>query len=163
MARNDPLTGLMNRSAFNDSFNDYLHLSKRRDDPLSLIFFDIDNFKAINDTLGHQMGDHVLVQVSEILKTRLRCTDIIGRWGGEEFIIGLINTDQENAEVIAEALRSAFEEDPRLIHLSSIPITASFGIVTTRSGDTIDTLLTRVDAAMYKAKELGKNRVEKAE
>lgn len=162
MARNDPLTGLMNRGAFNDSFNDFLHLSKRNGTSLSLIFFDIDNFKTINDTLGHQIGDLVLIQVSEILKTRLRQSDIIGRWGGEEFIIGLIDTDQQNAEFLAETLRKTFETDPHLIQLSAAPITASFGIVTARSGDTIDSLLSRVDSAMYKAKELGKNRIETA-
>jgi len=162
MARNDPLTGLMNRSAFNDTFNDFLHLSKRNGDPLSLIFFDIDNFKTINDTLGHQAGDNVLIRIAELLKTRLRRTDIVGRWGGEEFIIGLVDTDPKNAEVIAETLRKAFEEDARLIHISPSPVTASFGIVTAHTGDTVDTLLSRVDSAMYRAKELGKNRIETA-
>jgi len=160
MARNDALTGLMNRNAFDDSFNDFLLLSQRNNDPLSLIFFDIDNFKTINDTLGHQAGDNVLIRISELLKTRLRRTDIIGRWGGEEFIIGLINTDHQNAEVIAETLRKAFEEDSRLIHLAPFPVTASFGIATVHTGDTIDTILTRADTAMYRAKTLGKNRVE---
>lgn len=160
MARNDALTGLMNRNAFDDSFNDFLLLSQRNGDPLSLIFFDIDNFKSINDTLGHQAGDNVLIRISELLKTRLRRTDIIGRWGGEEFIIGLINTDHKNAEVIAETLRKAFEEDSRLIHLAPFPVTASFGIATAHTGDTIDTILTRADSAMYRAKELGKNRIE---
>ncbi len=160
MARNDALTGLMNRSAFNDSFNDFLLLSKRNGAPLSLLFFDIDNFKSINDTLGHQAGDGVLVRIAELLKTRLRRTDIVGRWGGEEFIVGLIDTDHENAAAIAEALRKSFEDDPRLLHLCTSPVTASFGVVTARAGDTMDTLLTRVDSAMYRAKELGKNRVE---
>jgi diguanylate cyclase (GGDEF)-like protein len=162
MARNDTLTGLMNRNAFNDSFNEFLHLTKRNGDPLSLIFFDIDNFKAINDTLGHQAGDNVLIRIAELLKSRLRRTDIIGRWGGEEFIIGLIDTDQENAETIAEILRKAFEEDTRLLHLAPSPVTASFGIVTARTGDTIDALLTRADAALYRAKAMGKNRIETA-
>jgi diguanylate cyclase (GGDEF)-like protein len=160
MARHDALTGLMNRNAFDDSFNEFLLLSKRHGDPLSLIFFDIDNFKTINDTLGHQTGDHVLVRISELLKARLRRTDIIGRWGGEEFIIGLIDTDLINAEAIAETLRHAFEEDPRLTHLASSPVTASFGVVTARNSDAIDTLLARADSAMYRAKELGKNRIE---
>jgi diguanylate cyclase (GGDEF)-like protein len=160
LARNDTLTGLMNRSAFNDAFNDFLHLFKRRGEPLSLIFFDVDNFKTINDTLGHQVGDGVLIRISEILKARLRRTDIIGRWGGEEFIIGLVNTDANNAEVIAETLRQAFEEDSHLLHLSSYPVTASFGIVTAHASDTIDTLLTRADSAMYRAKKSGKNRLE---
>lgn len=160
MARNDTLTGLMNRSAFNELFNDFLLLSNRSGDPLSLIFFDIDNFKTINDTLGHQAGDNVLIRIAELLKTRLRRTDIIGRWGGEEFIIGLVDTDLKSAELIAETLRKGFEEDSRLAHLSTAPVTASFGIVTVHTGDTIDTLLTRVDSAMYRAKELGKNRIE---
>lgn len=160
MARNDTLTGLMNRNAFNDSFNDFLHLCRRNGDPLSLIFFDIDNFKTINDTLGHQVGDSVLIRIAELLKIRLRRTDIIGRWGGEEFIIGLVDTDHKNAEVIAETLRSAFEDDTRLLHLAPSPVTASFGVVTARTDDTIDTLLTRADLAMYRAKELGKNRIE---
>ncbi len=160
MARNDSLTELLNRNAFNEVFNDFLHLSKRNGQPLSLIFFDIDNFKTINDTLGHQAGDNVLIRVAELLKARLRRTDIIGRWGGEEFIIGLVDTDQNDATAIAETLRNAFEEDSRLLHLAPFPVTASFGIVTARSEDTIDTLLSRVDTAMYRAKEMGKNRIE---
>jgi diguanylate cyclase (GGDEF)-like protein len=163
MARNDTLTGLMNRSAFNETFNDFLHLSQRNGNPLSLIFFDVDNFKTINDTMGHQCGDDVLIRIAEILKSRLRHTDLIGRWGGEEFIIALIDTDREKAQLIGEMLRKAFEEDILLTHLTAAPVTASFGVVTARSGDSIDTLLTRADSAMYRAKETGKNRIDSVE
>ncbi len=160
LARHDSLTKLQNRSAFNDSMHDFILLAKRELTPLSLIFFDIDNFKHINDTLGHQSGDAVLVRIAEILKNRLRRTDIVGRWGGEEFTIGLINTDLENAQVIAETLRQSFEEDTVLLHLCGFPVTASFGVVTLSPTDTVDTLLSRADTAMYRAKELGKNKVE---
>ena len=128
--------------------------------PFSLIFFDIDNFKMINDTLGHQTGDAVLIRIAEVLKIRLRRTDIVGRWGGEEFIIGLINTDLENARIIAETLRKSFEEDAGLLHLCTSSVTASFGVVSLSSNDTSDTLLSHADLAMYRAKELGKNRIE---
>lgn len=160
MARHDSLTGLLNRNAFNDSIHDFILLAKRDLTPFSLIFFDIDNFKIINDTLGHQTGDAVLIRIADVLKTRLRRTDIIGRWGGEEFIIGLINTDLENAKVIAETLRKSFEEDTGLLHLCTFPVTASFGVVTLSSNDSADTLLARADLAMYRAKGLGKNRIE---
>lgn len=159
LARHDSLTKLQNRSSFNDSMHDFILLAKRELTPLSLIFFDIDNFKHINDTLGHQSGDAVLVRIAEILKNRLRRTDIVGRWGGEEFTIGLINTDLENARIIAETLRQSFEEDAVLLHLCGYSVTASFGVVTLSPSDTVDTLLSRADAAMYHAKESGKNKV----
>lgn len=159
LARHDSLTKLQNRSSFNDSMHDFILLAKRELTPLSLIFFDIDNFKHINDTLGHQSGDAVLVRIAEILKNRLRRTDIVGRWGGEEFTVGLINTDLENARIIAETLRQSFEEDAVLLHLCGFSVTASFGVVTLSPSDTVDTLLSRADAAMYHAKESGKNKV----
>lgn len=160
LARHDSLTKLYNRSAFNEVISDFIHLAHREKNPLSLIFFDLDNFKAINDTHGHQTGDDVLIRISELLKIRLRRTDIISRWGGEEFIVGLINTDLENASLIAETLRQAFEEDSRLIRLSSGSVTASFGVVVLEPEDSLHTLMSRADTAMYRAKELGKNRVE---
>jgi diguanylate cyclase (GGDEF)-like protein len=160
LARHDSLTKLQNRSAFNDSMHDFILLAKRELTPLSLIFFDIDNFKHINDTLSHQSGDAVLVRIAEILRNRLRRTDIVGRWGGEEFTVGLINTDLENAQIIAETLRQSFEEDAVLFHLCGFSVTASFGVVTLSPTDSIDTLLSRADTAMYRAKDLGKNRVE---
>lgn len=159
LARHDSLTKLQNRSSFNDSMHDFILLAKRELTPLSLIFFDIDNFKHINDTLGHQSGDAVLVRIAEILKNRLRRTDIVGRWGGEEFTVGLINTDLENARIISETLRQSFEEDAVLLHLCGFSVTASFGVVTLSPSDTVDTLLSRADAAMYHAKESGKNKV----
>lgn len=160
MARHDSLTGLANRKNFNDTLRDMILLSQRESTPLCLIFFDIDNFKTINDTHGHQTGDAVLVRIAAILSLRLRRTDIVGRWGGEEFAIGLINTDMHHAKLIAEALRQSFEEDATLIQLCDVPVTASFGVVELLSDDTLETLLYRADAAMYQAKDLGKNRTE---
>ncbi len=160
MARHDSLTGLPNRNNFSDTLRDMILLSRRESTPFCLIFFDIDNFKRINDTHGHQTGDAVLVRIGEILSLRLRRTDMIGRWGGEEFTVGLVNTDMYHAKLIAEALRQSFEEDAMLIQLCDSPVTASFGVVELLATDTLETLIHRADAAMYQAKERGKNRAE---
>lgn len=163
LAKNDALTTLMNRRAFDDMLHKFYLLSKRNQEPLTLLFFDIDNFKNINDTLGHHTGDKVLKRIAELLKERLRQSDLIARWGGEEFIAGLIDTDITNGQKIAENLRVAFEQDTKLMQLAGSPVTASFGLVTIMEDESIESALIRVDKAMYRAKENGKNRVVAAE
>ncbi|WP_372881058.1 diguanylate cyclase domain-containing protein [Psychromonas sp.] len=159
LAQYDDLTKLKNRRVFNEELEHSLLLSRRRHSYLSLLFFDLDDFKIINDTLGHQTGDKVLVRLADIIRDNLRQTDLKGRWGGEEFIVALIDTDLDTAKIIAEKLKKAFEEDKVLSQLTDKKVTASFGLTMLNSMDTIDSLLSRADNALYEAKKGGKNMV----
>jgi diguanylate cyclase (GGDEF)-like protein len=127
--------------------------------PFSLIFFDFDNFKEINDKYSHQAGDLVLKKSIGVLKKVLRKSDIIGRWGGEEFIIALIGCDENTAFKIAEKLREKIEKNVVNYKNKKIRITASFGVVSYRGKGTLLDLINKSDEAMYLAKKLGKNRV----
>ncbi|PLA73756.1 GGDEF domain-containing protein [Hydrogenovibrio sp. SC-1] len=157
LARNDTLTQLKNRRAFNDDFESLLALTKRHNQPLGLIFFDIDNFKTINDQFGHQSGDQALMRVAELLKQRFRKEDLIARWGGEEFVIALPGTTEDQAYILAESLRQQIEQDPQLQTLTHHPVTISIGVTEYRTPDNYDTIFRRLDNAMYQAKRAGKN------
>ncbi|MGR3712224.1 MAG: diguanylate cyclase [Shimia sp.] len=162
-ARHDHLTGLLNRQAFDDEMTHAWLQREKENNTLSLILFDIDRFKSINDTHGHPVGDTVLRSVSGLLKdTRLRKSDRICRYGGEEFALILPNTSAENAEKIAERLRAliASHATPCGSDLFLI-VTCSFGVAaTSRKGPRdLSELVEQADAALYRAKEAGRNRV----
>lgn len=159
LASNDTLTDLPNRRSFDKKFAQFFLLQKRNSHPISLLFFDLDDFKQINDTLGHQSGDKVLKRIAGILKENIRQTDLVARWGGEEFIVAFIDSDVEKTKAIAEKLRKHIEEDALLHQITKQSVTASFGLTGVKEGDTTDTLLKRVDEALYEAKESGKNRI----
>ena len=159
LAQYDELTTLKNRRVFNEDLRNLFLLSQRRQSFLALLFFDLDDFKEINDTFGHQTGDKVLIRVAEILKYNLRQTDIMGRWGGEEFIVALHDAEIENAKVIAEKLRTHIEKDEFLHQLTNKNITASFGLTMLNEQDTMDSLFKRADDALHEAKRNGKNQV----
>lgn len=161
LANNDALTGLPNRRTFNDALERLLLLTKRSEPPLSIIFLDVDNFKEINDSKGHDVGDKVLKCLSGILNTTVRSSDFVARWGGEEFIVMLTGTDIDNASVIAEKLRTIFANSEELQALVGSPVTASFGVTSIEDDDNIDVIFKRVDQALYQAKSDGKNRVVK--
>lgn len=158
-ANNDPLTNLLNRRSFNNNLNTFAKLSKRTQKPISLLFLDIDNFKTINDTFGHKIGDEVLKRVSNLLRENLRETDIKSRWGGEEFIVALIDTNSKEASEIAKKLKEKLESDLLLTKLVNKPVTASFGVTKIEDEQSIDSAIIRVDNAMYEAKNSGKNKV----
>jgi diguanylate cyclase (GGDEF)-like protein len=159
LASFDSLTDLPNRRAFNMQLNRHFLLQKRMPNPFSLLFFDIDNFKLINDSFGHQVGDQVLRRIAEIIRENIRQTDLMARWGGEEFIVAFINTDVVAAHTIAEKLRIRLEEDGKLHAIAQCPVSASFGLSGYRDDDNTDSLIKRTDDALYEAKEMGKNRV----
>ncbi|MGP2655830.1 sensor domain-containing diguanylate cyclase [Malaciobacter sp. WC5094] len=159
LAHNDSLTDLLNRRSFNNNLNNFHKVVKRNRKPFSLLFFDIDNFKNINDTYGHKIGDEVLKEVSKLLKEELREADLKCRWGGEEFIIGLNDTNINEALKTAEKLRKKIQSNLVLINLIKKPVTASFGVTELKTNEDIDTAITRVDTAMYEAKQSGKNKV----
>ncbi len=155
----DKLTDLPNRGYFQELFQKQILRKKRDSQELALLFMDIDNFKAVNDDFGHDKGDLVLKSVAQILQENIRQTDLIARWGGEEFIIALIDSSLENSKAIATKLQLAIEKDTKLQNALGRKITGSFGLTMIKESDTEDLATIRADEAMYEAKKSGKNRV----
>lgn len=156
----DRLTGLYNRLKLDELFALYLSLAKRHEGSFSILLLDIDKFKSVNDTYGHQVGDSVLKELAKILKENIRGEDAVGRWGGEEFLILLPSCQLEKALLLAEKLRHLIEE----YSFETVgQKTASFGLATYHHGDDEKSMVARADEALYRAKENGRNRVEKEE
>jgi len=155
MVTHDSLTNAFSRHHLVEVCQQELERCHRHGRVMSLLMIDLDNFKRINDSRGHQMGDAVLVQFVSVVNTLLRSADAIGRLGGEEFVVLLPETPVEVAHVVAERIRS------RVGELSEpASFTVSIGVATSLPlGDSVDALLARADAAMYRAKEKGRNRV----
>lgn len=160
LARTDHLTGLPNRRAFVEQGATALELARRHDRHLSLVMFDIDHFKQINDTHGHAIGDAVLKEVASVIWHVARTSDTPGRLGGEEFAVLLPETDADHAMILAERLRQELANRPVEFGEIAVPVTCSFGVAE-RDGatDTLDALLRRADEALYQAKTEGRNRV----
>ena len=138
-------------------FASYLSIAKRHQTPFSIIILDIDKFKSVNDTYGHQVGDSLLQELAKLLKTNVRFEDAVGRWGGEEFLILLPNSDLESARLLAEKLRSLMEAQ-NFAYVGRR--TSSFGVASYHLHDDEKSMTARADAALYLAKENGRNRVE---
>ncbi len=156
LATTDSLTGIFNRFQIMKLLNMELERAKRYNKVFSVIIFDIDNFKKINDTYGHQKGDMVLQKVASLLKENLRQTDFFGRLGGEEFIVIAPETKAEDAFKLAEKLRKLLEN----ANFDSVgQVTASFGISQYEKGKDVNQLLKEADEALYIAKRKGKNLV----
>lgn len=126
---------------------------------LSVVFADIDHFKKINDTFGHAAGDEALKKVAEILREGTRGIDAVGRWGGEEMILGLLGADKNDAAKIAENLRAKIENTPIVLDFATMTLTASFGVAELNKEKTLDELIDKADKALYQAKEGGRNKV----
>lgn len=155
----DELTNIPNRRKFNEEFERLFSLHQRDGRPISLLFLDVDNFKSINDNIGHQAGDEVLRITSKILRKNIRKTDLLARWGGEEFIIAFIDTNINVAFDISQKIREAIAQDQELKNITSYSVTASFGLTACSNTDSVDSVISRADDAMYQAKQSGKNRV----
>lgn len=161
LARTDPLTGLANRRAFDEAARLEVQRALRYGTPLALVLADLDHFKSINDGFGHHSGDEVLRQCARILSATVRHVDVVGRWGGEEFVILMPDTGLEEAVQAAERFRQAIAGTPVPLGERSCQCTASFGVAALQRGmPDLDDLLSRADAALYRAKERGRNRVE---
>ncbi len=157
LAGTDELTGLHNRRSFNENFTLAASAARRNGYPLSLISIDLDHFKKVNDTLGHDVGDLVLTEFSALIAGMMRAEDLAVRWGGEEFIILLSHSNENAAATLAERIRSAFERTPT--SATPLPMTASFGVAQLRVGEKQDDLVKRTDLALYRAKHEGRNRI----
>jgi diguanylate cyclase (GGDEF)-like protein len=157
----DGLTGLLNRRAIEEHAITELTLAKRKERPLSLILLDIDHFKDINDQYGHAVGDQILRRLAEILPRNLRQYDRIGRWGGEEFIVILPDTEISEAIAIAERMRTAAAETKIALEQGDhYVVQISLGVASAcASYPPLAKLVHAADQAMYQAKQTGRNRV----
>lgn len=153
----DELTKLYNRKSYNKRLEELLSLKKRYKTKFSMLMYDIDDFKCVNDTYGHKTGDEVLVKMSQVVKSILRENDYIFRIGGEEFVVLLTETGLDSAISVAEKLRKSVEE--KLKDVTGETITVSIGVSESNKSDTEDTIFKRVDDLLYQSKNSGKNRV----
>ncbi|PHO08935.1 hypothetical protein CPG37_12010 [Malaciobacter canalis] len=156
-ASHDLLTGLFNRQKFHEIFGKEIRRDRRYQNDLSLILFDIDHFKKFNDEFGHNMGDEVLKFIAEVVTRSVREHDTVVRWGGEEFLVLLPETNIDGAMKVAEKIRNAIQE----FKSKKLPkqITASFGVTTLDEGDIEEEFIKKADIALYKAKRDGRNMV----
>ncbi len=157
-AHKDPLTGVNNRASMDEIIDREVNLSLRHNNQLSLLAMDIDRFKKINDGYGHAVGDCVIKAVAEAAKAAIRSSDMLFRYGGEEFLILLSNTDRDGAQLLAERLRQKIEETCIICDGAHVSTTVSIGITCLQQGDeTRESLFSRADAALYQAKSAGRN------
>jgi diguanylate cyclase (GGDEF)-like protein len=154
----DSLTELPNRRGFDLLAAQAMHEAQREPKPLTALLLDLDHFKALNDTYGHLAGDQVLIGFARDLESCLRHSDIVCRWGGEEFIVLLKDTDGETGLMIAEKIRQHVEQQRYAYNDRALQLTVSIGLTTLQTDDTLHTLLSRADHAMYRAKQAGRNR-----
>lgn len=152
----DPLTGIYNRGKFNEELKSWIDYSIRYRAPFSATIFDLDNFKRVNDTYGHLIGDKVIVGTVNLIKNSIRQTDVFARWGGEEFVLLFPNTNRQQAIELIERLRVLIS-DNKFEKVGNV--TCSFGLATFKENDNADTLINRADELLYIAKRDGKNRV----
>ncbi len=156
LATIDPLTLSGNRRALDDKLLDILADQKRQASKVSLLLFDLDLFKKINDRYGHAVGDQVLIEVTSLIKNHTRALDALFRYGGEEFIVVPLKVELAEAILVAEKLRILVEQHN---FINDIPLTVSFGVAEYRVGETAETWIHRADSALYLAKGAGRNKV----
>lgn len=157
LAMTDNLTKLSNRAKFYEVIEREVERFKRHSQPLSLLLFDIDDFKTINDTYGHNVGDEALKSLTRLVSAQLREIDYFVRWGGDEFIIVAPDTGIEKATALAERARRVVESHS---FQAVGRLTLTFSVTQFKAGDTVDSFIKRADRGLYRAKEAGKNRVE---
>lgn len=157
LASHDPLTNLLNRRSMTERLQKALELCETSGIPFYVIIGDIDDFKKINDTYGHDCGDLVLRQIAQILSSCFRSADAVCRWGGEEFLILLADVSKPNALSIVERLRTAIGSTPMVYRNTPIHITMTFGMDTFEAGDKLDEIIKRADKCLYDGKRQGKN------
>lgn len=161
-ARLDPLTGLQNRVSFSGELERHVQLAHRHHTPLSLVVIDMDHFKAINDNFGHAFGDEALRVLAARVTECMRTSDCVYRYGGEEFVLLLPNTELDGAHQLAERVRETLEADPVSYGDKEVFVTLSLGVAQLKGRERGDQLFERADQALYRAKSDGRNRVSLA-
>jgi len=156
LSTTDSLTSIYNRGKFNEELNKWIDYCNRYDNPLSLTIIDIDNFKDINDNYGHLIGDSVIKNITLIIKNSIRISDVFARWGGDEFVILLPNTNVEQAIEMMERIRMSIQKNKCYEEEN---ITCSFGLTELRKNENAESMTQRADKFLYEAKECGKNAV----
>lgn len=159
LANIDPLTSLLNRRSIREKITIIIDVLSRHDNKVSFLMIDIDFFKKINDTYGHHMGDITLKKISKILKNHTRKSDLVSRYGGEEFLICLSNTNVDDAYILAEKIRLAVS-NMRIEKIKTV-VTISIGCVEYKKEESLDSAINRADILMYKAKHQGRNQTHK--
>ncbi len=159
LASRDALTGLLNRRAMRERLEEEEHRIEREGGVLSVVLADIDLFKRVNDTYGHERGDDVLVETARIMSAGLRQHDVVARWGGEEFLVMLPSTAMTGASTVMERLREAIASHDFGLGQGAKKITMTFGVATLREGSTIVDCIRLADEALYRGKTGGRNRV----
>ena len=163
LAMTDGLTKVANRHAYNERIATEIGYYRNHKTPLSLLVFDLDEFKSINDTYGHKAGDKVIKGTAEILKNNIRSNDFVARYGGEEFVVLLPSTAIDRSEALANKLRELIEYNEYFFNNVKVPVTVSVGIAEIKMNETDKELFERADAALYKAKKSGRNKCFTAE
>jgi diguanylate cyclase (GGDEF)-like protein len=162
LAERDHLTGCLNRRTWEQRLQIEFARSGRTGDSLACVFFDLDDFKRVNDEHGHDVGDQLLRHVVQLIQQQLRAVDALGRYGGEEFVLLLPGTQRDGARDVAERIRLSLLDAPLRVGQDEIMVAASFGVAVMGETETQASFLRRADDAMYEAKRLGRNRVEVA-
>ena len=163
-ARTDALSGVANRKDFDEQLHYMLTVFKRESAPFAIVLADVDHFKWINDTHGHQAGDRVVTHVGEFLKQYIRSGDYVARFGGDEFAMLFPNTDLETGAVLAEKIRLALTRSNFDVGVNGERVAATFsmGVAAVQTGDTTETVFERADKALYQSKNAGRNQVHVA-
>lgn len=161
-ALQDPLTGVGNRNSMQQTLQRDIHSARRHAQSLTVLMIDIDHFKRVNDSYGHSAGDSVLVQVAQSIQQQLRAVDALFRYGGEEFLAVLPNTDKQQASLVAKRILNSLEQLKAQAADQEIQVTVSIGSAALNADDTLETLLQRADSALYRAKKQGRNQVQAA-
>jgi len=159
----DPLTGLGNRRYFDRAIDPFFGTLEEAGEPFSIMVFDIDHFKRVNDILGHDMGDQILKEVATRIVTHMRAVDVVSRYGGEEFMIAMPKTTEGEALIAADRVRSLIAGTPIYVDGQALHITTSAGVAEVKKGEDLRDVFKRADNALYKAKQAGRNKVVSAE
>ncbi len=163
MVLSDPLTGLGNRRFFDRSIAPLFAQLESKNEPFSIMVFDIDHFKRVNDILGHDMGDQILKEIAARLASNMRAIDIVSRYGGEEFMIAMPRTKAKQALIAADRIRSLIGGTPIYIDGQALHITTSAGVAQVKPGEKLRDVFKRADGALYRAKQAGRNKVLSAD
>jgi len=163
MVVSDPLTGLGNRRYFDRAIDPFFGALNEKNEPFSIMVFDIDHFKRVNDILGHDMGDQILKEIAARLVTNMRAVDVVSRYGGEEFMIAMPDTNEADAVIAADRVRALIAGTPVFVDGQALQITTSAGVAEVQKDEQLRDVFKRADTALYKAKQAGRNKVMSAE